>query len=127
MKVLKASAWYLLFMAALHTLVGLVLDFEPLVAMLTGGVGTIDQPYDDRIAALWFMFSGALMFVIAGFAFWSVTRVGALPRFLGFTFLALGIAGGLIMPLSGFWLYIPLALVLILYKRPVVVRAGESM
>jgi uncharacterized membrane protein len=124
MRLLKASAWYLLFMAALHTVVGLILDFEPLGAMLSDGVGAIDQPHDDRIAALWFMFSGALMFVIAGFAFWSVKRVGALPRFLGFTFLPLGVAGGLIMPLSGFWLYIPVSLVLVFYKQPAEVEAG---
>jgi hypothetical protein len=123
MKLLKASAWYLLFMAALHTLVGLWLDFEPLGAMLADGVGTLEQPHNDRIAALWFMFSGALMFVIAGFAFWCVKRVGELPRFLGLTFLALGVAGGLIMPLSGFWLYIPVAILLMFQKQPAVSAA----
>ena len=86
MNIHKGCAWYLLFMAALHTAVGLVLDFGPLAAMVRHGVGAMDQPHLDRLAALWFMFSGALMFVIAGFAFWAVRHVGSLPRFLGFVF-----------------------------------------
>lgn len=117
MTLLKGCAWYLVFMAALHTVVGLALDFDPLAAMIRDGVGTIEQPYHDRLAALWFMFSGALMFVVAGFAFWSINRVGSLPGFLGIAFLLLGICGGMLIPVSGFWLYIPLALVLLLQHR----------
>lgn len=112
MKLLKGCAWYLLFMAALHSTVGLILYAQPLGAMVLHGVGTIDQPHTDRLAALWFMFSGALMFVLAWFAFWSIKRIGSLPDFLGVACLLLG-SGAYVIPVSGLWLYFPLALVLL--------------
>lgn len=118
MKMLKGCAWYLLFMAALHTAVGLILDFDSLGAMLRDGVGTIDQPHEDRLAALWFMFSGALMFILAGFAFWSLREAGALPTFLGPIFLIMGLVGGYIIPDSGLWLYIPIGLFLLVRNSP---------
>ena len=117
MKLLKGCAWYLLFMAALHTAVGLILNLEPLGAIILDGAGTINQPHNDRLAALWFMFSGALMFVIAWFAFWSIKHVGSLPGFLGIIFLLLGLGGGIILPVSCFWLYIPLSFALMLHNR----------
>ncbi|QJB57099.1 DUF6463 family protein [Pseudodesulfovibrio sp. zrk46] len=118
MKMLKGCAWYLLFMATLHTVVGLILDFDSLAAMLRDGVGTIDQPHEDRLAALWFMFSGALMFIVAGFTFWSVRVAGSLPTFLGPVFLLMGAVGGYIIPDSGLWLYIPIGLFLLIRNAP---------
>jgi len=112
---LKMCAWYLLFMAALHSAVGVILHFNPLVAVILDGAGTVAHPHLDRLAILWFMFSGALMFVIAFFALWSVKQTGTMPRFLGYTFLIFGIGGGLILPVSGFWLYIPVGLTLLFH------------
>lgn len=112
MTLLKGSAWYLLFMATLHSVVGLCLRFDHFKAMILDGVGTIAAPHYDRLAILWFLFSGALMFILAYFAFWAIKHTGTLPKFLGPTLAVLGIAGVAIIPDSGLWLYIPIGIVL---------------
>lgn len=117
MTILKSSACLALFMALLHTAVGLFLNSGPLVTAITDGVGTIHEPHTDRLAILWFMYSGALMFIVAGFMFWSIKQTQSIPTFLGPVFLLLGIAGVSIIPASGFWLYLPLGLMILAGTR----------
>ena len=117
MKLFKICAWWLLFMAALHTVVGLALKHEPLVSLIRYGAGAMDNPHNDRLAALWFHFSGGLMFVVAGFSLWSIKHVGRLPGFLGWACLIMGLIGGPLLPASGFWLYIPVGAALVLLGR----------
>lgn len=117
MTILKSSASLALFMALLHTGVGLYLNSGPLITAITDGVGTIHEPHTDRLAVLWFMYSGALMFIVASFMFWSIKQTKSIPTFLGPIFLLLGIAGVFIIPASGFWLYLPLGLMTLASTR----------
>ncbi|QGY39102.1 hypothetical protein GM415_02835 [Pseudodesulfovibrio cashew] len=107
MRLLKGCIWFLVFAAVLHTAVGLAIYGDALHGLLVGGVGPAEAPRFDRLAALWFMFSGLLMFAIAGLSLWVIRKTGALPIFLGIAFLAFALVGGLVLPVSGFWLFIP--------------------
>lgn len=57
----------------------------------------------DREAAFWYMMSGAMVLMLGGLVHWVQARTGTLPAFLGWSLLRLGVAGVILMPVSGFW------------------------
>jgi hypothetical protein len=77
-----------------------------------GVVGAI-EPDPWRMTLFWFLAFGFLLLALGGLAH-HVERQGLLlPRWFGWTLIAIGIAGGLCIPASGFWLVVPMgALVL---------------
>jgi hypothetical protein len=96
----------------LHTVIGLALGASPLMDIVRGGyVGAIDGHF-DRMAIAWFLFFGfALM--LAGDAFRAVERsASGAPARLGWALGAISLVGATAMPVSGFWLgLIPAAMI----------------
>ena len=95
-----------------HTLLGLVLFREPLAAIVNEGfVSTIRYGQFDRTTAFWFLLFGpacVLLGQLVGHAFkrndrWTLTLIGR-------NLLSMGVGGALVMPISGFWILIVLAL-----------------
>jgi len=64
--------------------------------------------------AFWFMVSG-ICFIILGHLlhYYIKKEQQPAPRLLGYWLLGLGVIGCVIMPVSGFWLFIPQALIII--------------
>ena len=60
----------------------------------------------DRETAFWHLMFGAMALI-----------PGTLPSFLGWVLLALGLGGVILMPVSGFWVVLPQAIMLILVAR----------
>lgn len=61
-----------------------------------------------RNLAFWFLLSGFLMMLLGYVTDWMEARTpGSLPPALGWALLALLVTGGVTMPVSGFWLLIP--------------------
>jgi hypothetical protein len=75
----------------------------------------------DREAAFWHMMFGVMFVVLGALVHWTQAQMGTLPAFLGWALLALGIAGVILMPASGFWLVLPQAVLML-----VVARRGSS-
>ena len=75
----------------------------------------------DRETAFWHMIFGVTLLMLGGLTHWAQAQTGTLPAFLGWALLALGVAGVILMPLSGFWLLLPQAVLMI-----VVARRGRS-
>jgi hypothetical protein len=73
-----------------------------------GLVGAIDgHPW--RVALFWFMFFGFAV-LMAGALMDRIERAGqTLPRALGWHLAALALGGALFIPMSGFWLALPVA------------------
>lgn len=71
----------------------------------------------DREAAFWHLMFGATALILGGLVHWSQDRTGTLPSFLGWSLLALGLAGVVMMPFSGFWIILPLAVLMVVVAR----------
>jgi hypothetical protein len=71
----------------------------------------------DRETAFWHLMFGATALILGGLVHWSQDRTGTLPSFLGWSLLALGLAGVVLMPFSGFWIILPLAVLMVVVAR----------
>jgi hypothetical protein len=71
-----------------------------------GGVAAI-EPDLGRMTLFWFLFFGFAMLMLGSLMHHNERRGQVLPESLGWQMGALAIAGGLLIPASGFWLIIP--------------------
>lgn len=85
-----------------------------------GIVDTIDGDI-EREAAFWTMAFGVLLLMVGSLMRSIQTRGGRLPTFPGWALLGLGLVGGVLMPASPFWLFVPLGLAIV--RRPRSVEA----
>ncbi len=108
--------------SALHLLAGLMFYARPLAAIARDGffnavIPNLATPSFDRDAAFWFMFFGVMLLILGGLMHWAQNRLGTLPAFLGWALLALSAAGVILMPVSGFWLVLPQAVLVLAVAR----------
>ena len=113
----------------LHLVSGFVFYSGPLFAIAADGflnAVKADVAFStfDRLAAFaafWYMIFGVMLLMLGGLIHWAQARTGTLPAFLGWSLLALGVVGVILMPASGFWLALPQAVLML-----VVARQGRS-
>ena len=77
----------------------------------------LNPPQLDRETAFWHLMFGVMFVVLGALVHWTQARTGTLPAFLGWSVLALGMAGVILMPLSGFWLLLPQAVLILAVAR----------
>lgn len=83
----------------------------------------------DRETAFWHLMFGAIAIVLGGLIHWTQARTGTLPAFLGWSLLTISVAALVLMPISGFWIVLPQAVLMILVSRrdsPRTVAGGEK-
>jgi len=112
----------LIVIGVLHTAVGVLNGYRVLsqVSQATFSGETSRQ----LVAALgsqfvfWFLFGGLLTVVLGHLLTWIERRLGhPIPSFIGWELLALSVAGLLVMPVSGFWLVLAVAIYAIVMAR----------
>jgi len=81
-----------------------------------GVVNTVDGD-DAREAAFWTLWFGVLVLTVGQLLRWIEARLGTVPAFPGWMLLVIGVGGGVLMPLSPFWLVVPLGLALLRSPR----------
>ncbi len=99
--------------AVLHTVVGFIFFAVPLADVMRAGVLNAVDPHYDRAAAIWFLLFGALLWLLGMLAQWSVQQTGTVPASLGWGLAILGLVGVVLMPVSGFWLVLPQAYIIL--------------
>jgi hypothetical protein len=100
---MKRIGYVLIAIAVLHTIVGLILFSQPLNDVFQAGIfNSINTP--TRAAAFWFFVFGAMLAAFGGMTQWLLNTIGTLPRFWGWSLLAVCLAGVIFVPVSGFWL-----------------------
>jgi hypothetical protein len=78
-----------------------------LLAEIAHGAAVTADPL--RVALFWFLFFGFLLLMVGGLLH-QLERAGQpIPRAVGWQLGALALAGGLLIPASGFWLVLPVA------------------
>lgn len=96
--------------AALHTAVGLVLYWGGVSTIGRNGVIAAVPDFGDSATAFWFLIFG-LMFAWLGWMARSFGReIGTYPPRFGWQLIAFGLLGGLLMPVSGFWIAVAIGL-----------------
>jgi hypothetical protein len=82
----------------------------------------------DREVAFWHLAFGTTVLILGGLVRWSQARTGTLPAFLGWSLLAFGLFGAILVPVSGFWAVLPQAvLVLVVARRGSKAGAGKPV
>ncbi|MBW7475155.1 hypothetical protein K0T92_10385 [Paenibacillus oenotherae] len=91
--------------AYIHSALGIVLTWDILRLIGSDGIVNTIIGQHDREAAFWFLFGGAMMWLLARFMRWTMVRQHLpLPVSLGWHLIVLSVIGAIIMPISGFWL-----------------------
>ncbi|MEL6408007.1 MAG: DUF6463 family protein [Chloroflexota bacterium] len=110
----KKMGYILIAIALLHQVVGLIFYSSALHDILQAGIlNAVVPPFWERDAAFWFLMFGGLLLLIGWVVQWLMDSVGTIPAFLGWGLLIVCVLGVILMPLSGFWLVIPLAIMMI--------------
>lgn len=107
----------------------LVFHFRQLAAIAGDGffgAVELDPSQLDREVAFWHLTFGAMIVILGGLVHWAQSRTGTLPAFLGWSLLALGLLGAVLVPVSGFWLVLAQAvMMLVVARREATVEAGK--
>ena len=88
----------------IHTIFGIVFLYPVLLELWQEGLFNTVHGEPMREACFWFLFAGFAMMLIGALVHWIEKQVLLLPRFLGWSLLAIGLGVVLIMPVSGGWL-----------------------
>ena len=114
---MRRIAGYLLMAIALaHFVFGLLSYFGPFSAMARVGFWNSVDPYDDRQEAFWFAVFAVPLFFLGQILFRSQISEESVLTSLGWQILAVALIGAFLMPISGFWLVVVPAL-LLLWRR----------
>lgn len=90
------------------------------------GAVELDPSQLDRETAFWHLTFGAMVVILGGLVHWAQSRTGTLPAFLGWSLLALGLFGAILVPVSGFWLVLAQAMMmLVVARRAATAKAGK--
>jgi len=104
----------LMAIAILHEVVGLFFYRDVLLEIVNAGLfNTINPPYWERDAAFWFLMFGVTLFLMGWIAQWLLENTNTIPKFFSWGLLLMCAIGVFMMPASGFWLAIPVAIVML--------------
>jgi hypothetical protein len=117
MKLWKQSGNFMIGTGIIHNAIGFFMMSEVLKDFLKEGfINTVNVQH-DRNAVFWFLFSGFMM-MFSGVLMNSFIKNTGNPvsRTIGWFLLLLTVTGCVMMPVSGFWIVVPQALIIILAK-----------
>ena len=100
----------------------LVFHYKQLAAIAGDGFFNAVEPdvayaTFDRETAFWHLTFGLMVVILGALIHWTQARTGTLPAFLGWSLLVLSVAALVLIPVSGFWLVLPQAVMMILVSR----------
>ncbi len=114
----KYSGTFLTATGIIHSIVGLVVGWEGHAAILRDGV--VDALKEDfgRNLAFWFLVCGVVI-ILLGLTLQHYLKVTSrpAPKFTGWFLLIFAVVGCLIVPASGFWLFLPQAWIILAANR----------
>lgn len=118
MKIGKYSGLLLFITGILHTIIALHLNWQVYVDIIKDGLtNSIGREY-DRAFAFWFLICGVLILLFGQTLHYYQKRTQKpAPLFLGYSMLIFAIIGCAIQPVSGFWLFLPQALIIIIANK----------
>ena len=119
MKLWKYSGIFLVATGILHTVFGIAAGINELSGMVKDGFFNAAASDDlSRGLIFWFLICG-ICFIILGHVlhYYIKKEQQPAPKLLGYWLLGLGVIGCAMIPASGFWLFLPQALIIIFAKQ----------
>lgn len=118
MKLWKYSGIFLVTTGLIHTIYALLLGKEDFADMIKGGLINSTGDNYSRAFALWFLVCGIILILWGQtLQYYIKKEQKPAPLVLGYCILAFAVVGCIIEPISGFWLFLPQALVIIAANR----------
>lgn len=110
----KYSGIYLLITSILHCAIAVALFGQTYTQILNDGFINSIQKDVNKGLALWFLICGFFLLLFGKTLHYYIKKEQKpAPVFLGYYMLLFAIIGCLILPVSGFWLFIPQAVIII--------------
>ena len=118
MKIWKYSGLLLIITGILHTIVALLLNGKIYLEIIQDGLfNALGDDY-SRQFTFWFFVCGVfLIFFGQTLHYYQKREQKPAPLSLGYSMLIFSIFGCIIVPISGFWLFIPQALIIIIGNK----------
>lgn len=118
MKIGKYSGLFLIITGMLHTIIAFILHWKTYLTIINDGlINAIGREY-DRAFAFWFLVCGVLIILLGQtLHYYQKREKKPAPLFLGYSMLIFAVIGCIINPISGFWLFIPQALIIIIANK----------
>lgn len=108
----RLAARMLIAIGVLHLLLFLWVGRRILVEITSEGFWNTIDPIRDRQMFFWALMTGVFGVLLGQLALWVEARGKRLPAFLGWEIFAISLVCGVLMPISGGWLFmIPAALI----------------
>jgi hypothetical protein len=120
MKIWKLSGIFLIVTGIIHNIVAILLLHEPYWQIIKNGfINAVTTTGDvGRLFAFWFFMCGIFIIFLGQVIHYYIRRVHhPAPLFFGYSKLALSIFICIVEPVSGSWLFIPQALIIIFANR----------
>ena len=93
----------------LHNVVGFIMGWSVLTDIVRSGfINSINSDM-DRNAIFWFLFAGFMLIMFGKLIQHYLEAGWPLPKWVGLSLLAMAVIGCVMMPISGFWLVLPQA------------------
>lgn len=105
----KINAKLLILIGIIHNLFGLAIGIPYLKEIAQAGFFNAVDPHPYRMAITWFLFFGFLFIILGQLAL----SLDYIPNSVAWSLLTLSLAGVILMPVSGFWLVLALAIYII--------------
>jgi hypothetical protein len=113
----KNSGNLLIATGVLHNIIGFVMGWNVLADIVKSGFVNSIHEEMDRNAIFWFLFGGFAMIMLGKLMQDYIKAGSSLPKWLGVSLLVLSLTGAIMMPVSGFWLVIPQALLVLSMQK----------
>ena len=126
MKLWKYSGTFLTATGIIHTIYALFIGKDAFSEMLRNGlVNSIGENYSQGFA-FWFLICGVILILLGQtLQYYIKKEQKPAPVFLGYSILLLTVIGCIIEPVSGFWLFLPQAILLFIQIKNKVVISFE--
>src|SRR5512143_101113 len=119
MKYSRMSALWIIGVGILHCALFLWTGRATVRSIAAQGFWNTIDPIRERQVLFWALLTGVLALLLGQLALWVSRQGKALPAFLGWQILGMTIACGVLMPISGGWLFaVPGALIILGAREP---------
>ena len=125
MKLWKYSGIFFIITGILHTLVALVFGKDAFLEIIRDGVINVTSSSQDytRAFAVWFFICGVFIILLGQVLHHYIKKEQKpAPLFFGYSLLAFAVFGCIIEPGSGFWLFLPQALIIIIANKKLILK-----
>lgn len=118
MKLWKYSGTLLAITGGIHMMYALFLGKDAFVEMVRDGLINSTDAHYGRAFALWFLVCGIILILWGQtLQYYIKKEQKPAPLFLGYLILAFAVVGCIVEPISGFWLFLPQALIIIIANK----------